>query len=44
LRNGKDLELRKFGGKNQTEFMKRMGNRTTKQWKCWRRWRNGTKI
>jgi len=44
LRNEKDLELRKFGGKSQTEFVKSEGNGTTKQLKCWRRWKKSAKI
>jgi hypothetical protein len=30
LQNEKDLKLRKFGGKNQTEFMKSDGKRNNK--------------
>jgi len=30
LRNEKDLELREFGGKKQTEFMKSAGKRNGK--------------
>jgi len=42
LRNEKDLELRKFGVKNQTEFMKlegKWGNKTIKLLKKMKKWR-----